>query len=113
MPNTPPFTPLNPELDSTSEPRYQSRARSDSDYNRFAQRLEMRYTGIKDWLSMPKANGKKNSATSMSFRTSTKKYLWIKTPTRWVKNIALALTWYPTDEIKFCQAVLSQNRALR
>jgi hypothetical protein len=48
--NTPPFTRLNPEGGfhyGPPEPAFGSRT---ADYDRFAQRLELRYTGIKNWL---------------------------------------------------------------
>jgi hypothetical protein len=50
VPNTPPFTPLNPAHGfhyGASEPASGARM---ADYDRFAERLELRYTGIKDWL---------------------------------------------------------------
>ena len=50
VPNTPPFTPNNPQGGfhyGLGEPANGAR---NSDYNEFAQRLELRYTGIKDWL---------------------------------------------------------------
>jgi hypothetical protein len=50
VPNTPPFTPNNPQGGfhyGMGEPANGAR---NSDYNEFAQRLELRYTGIKDWL---------------------------------------------------------------
>jgi len=50
VPNTPPFTPTNPANGfhyGVGEPANGAR---NSDYNDFAQRLELRYTGIKDWL---------------------------------------------------------------
>jgi hypothetical protein len=50
VPNTPPFTPTNPEGGfhyGPPEPGFGARL---ADYDRFAQRLELRYTGIKDCL---------------------------------------------------------------
>jgi hypothetical protein len=50
VPNTSPFTPDNPKGGfhyGMGEPANGAR---NSDYNEFAQRLELRYTGIKDWL---------------------------------------------------------------
>ena len=48
--NTPPFSPTNPAGGfhyGPPEPGFGARL---ADYDRFAQRLELRYTGIKDWL---------------------------------------------------------------
>ena len=42
--------PLNPEGGFHYGPPIPAEGARNSDYNRFAQRLEMRYTGIKDWL---------------------------------------------------------------
>lgn len=49
-PNEPPFTPLNPEGGfhlGTGIPEAGARS---ADYDRFAERIELRYTGIRDWL---------------------------------------------------------------
>jgi hypothetical protein len=50
MPNVPPFTPLNPAHGFHYGPPELGFGERLADYDRFAQRLEMRYTGIKDWL---------------------------------------------------------------
>ncbi|MGC2626300.1 MAG: hypothetical protein WA269_05630 [Candidatus Udaeobacter sp.] len=50
VPNTPPFTPTNPAHGfhyGPPEPGFGARM---EDYDLFAQRLELRYTGIKDWV---------------------------------------------------------------
>jgi len=48
--NEPPFTPTNPEGGFHFGLSIPVNGARNSDYNRFAQRLELRYTGIKDWL---------------------------------------------------------------
>src|SRR5215469_16737236 len=50
VPNTPPFTPNNPQGGFHYGPGEPANGARNSDYNLFAQRLELRYTGIKDWL---------------------------------------------------------------
>ena len=50
VPNTPPFTPTNPRARIPLRTSSTSRGRAQPDYNLFAQRLELRYTGIKDWV---------------------------------------------------------------
>ena len=50
MPNTPPFTPNNPQGGFHFGMGLPANGARNSDYNEFAQRLELRYTGIKDWL---------------------------------------------------------------
>jgi hypothetical protein len=49
-PNTPPFTPTNPERGFHYGPPEPASGARMADYDRFAQRLELRYTGIRDWL---------------------------------------------------------------
>jgi len=49
-PNVPPFTRTNPEGGFHFGPPSLVSAERNYDFNRFAQRLELRYTGIKDWL---------------------------------------------------------------
>jgi hypothetical protein len=48
--NTPPFTPLNPEGGFHYGPPEPASGFRTADYDRFAERLELRYTGIKNWL---------------------------------------------------------------
>jgi hypothetical protein len=50
VPNTPPFTPTNPQRGFHYGVGELADGARNSDYNLFAQRLELRYTGIKDWL---------------------------------------------------------------
>ena len=50
VPNTPPFTLLNPQGGFHYGVGIPANGFRDADYNRFAQRLEMRFTGLKDWL---------------------------------------------------------------
>ena len=48
--NTPPFTPTNPRNGFHYGPPIPANGARTADYDRFAQRLELRFTGIKDWL---------------------------------------------------------------
>jgi hypothetical protein len=50
VPNTPPFTPTNPAHGFHYGPPELGFGGRMADYDRFAERLELRYTGIKDWL---------------------------------------------------------------
>lgn len=50
VPNTPPFTPTNPAGGFHFGPPQLGFGGRSSDDNLFAERLELRYTGIKDWL---------------------------------------------------------------
>jgi len=49
-PNTPPFTPDNPAGGFHFEPPLPASGERIEDYNRFDERLELRYTGIANWL---------------------------------------------------------------
>jgi hypothetical protein len=50
VPNTPPFTPLNPAKGFHFGPPIPTFGGRMADYDRFAERLELRYTGIDNWL---------------------------------------------------------------
>ena len=50
VPNTPPFTPTNPANGFHFGPGIPTSGAEDADYDRFAERLELRYTGIENWL---------------------------------------------------------------
>jgi hypothetical protein len=50
VPNVPPFTPTNPAHGFHYGPGIPANGARDADYDRYAQRIEMRYTGIRDWL---------------------------------------------------------------
>jgi hypothetical protein len=50
VPNTPPFTPTNPAHGFHFGPGIPTSGAETADYDRFAERLEIRYTGIANWL---------------------------------------------------------------
>jgi hypothetical protein len=50
VPNTPPFTPLNPQRGFHYGPPEPANGARMADYDRFAERVELRYTGINNWL---------------------------------------------------------------
>jgi hypothetical protein len=50
VPNTPPFTPTNPAHGFHYGPPIPTSGAETADYDRFAERLELRYTGIENWL---------------------------------------------------------------
>lgn len=50
VPNTPPFTPMNPAHGFHYGPPQPGFGDRMADYDRFAERLELRYTGIDNWL---------------------------------------------------------------
>jgi hypothetical protein len=50
VPNMPPFTPTNPAHGFHYGPGEPASGAENADYDRFAERLELRYTGIANWL---------------------------------------------------------------
>jgi hypothetical protein len=50
VPNTPPFNPLNPKGGFHFGPPIPTSGAENANYDRFAERLELRYTGIANWL---------------------------------------------------------------
>ena len=50
VPNTPPFTPTNPAHGFHFGPPILASGAETADYDRFAERLELRYTGIDNWV---------------------------------------------------------------
>jgi hypothetical protein len=50
VPNTPPFTPTNPAHGFHYGPGIPTSGAETADYDRFAERLELRYTGIANWV---------------------------------------------------------------
>jgi hypothetical protein len=50
VPNVPPFTPNNPQGGAHPITPVPIAANASTDYNRFGERLELRYTGIANWL---------------------------------------------------------------
>jgi hypothetical protein len=50
VPNTPPFTPTNPVNGFHYGPGIPTSGAESANYDRFGERLELRYTGIKDWV---------------------------------------------------------------
>ena len=62
MSNTPPFTPTNPQGGFHYGLSIRPTAHGIQTIISFAQRLELRYTGIKDWLFWAKASGKRTTA---------------------------------------------------
>ena len=63
-PNTPPFTPTNPEGGFHFGPGEPAGGARMSDYDRFAERLELRYTGIANWLFYAQGEWEEESGQS-------------------------------------------------
>jgi hypothetical protein len=111
VPNTPPFTPNNPQGGfhyGVGEPANGAR---NSDYN-FAQRLEIRYTGIKDWLFWIQGEWEEDYGSVNEFQTIDEEVPLDKNTMRLAKYTRSAPHGIP-DEIQYGWPILSQNCVLQ
>ncbi len=96
VPNTPPFTPLNPERGfhyGLGEPANGAR---NSDYNLFAQRLELRYTGIKDWLFWVQGEWEEDYGSVNEFQTVDEEVPLDKNTNALGQIYTVGATWNPS-----------------
>jgi hypothetical protein len=96
VPNTPPFTPTNPERGfhyGLGEPANGER---NSDYNRFAQRLELRYTGIKDWLFYAEGEWEEEDGHVDEFQSIDEQEPLDKNTNALGQKYTIGANWYPT-----------------
>jgi hypothetical protein len=96
VPNTPPFTPTNPERGfhyGLGEPANGAR---NSDYNRFAQRLELRYTGIKDWLFYAEGEWEEEDGHVDEFQSIDEQEPLDKNTNALGQKYTIGATWNPT-----------------
>ena len=97
VPNTPPFTPTNPRaripLRTWEIPADGAR---NSDYNRFAQRLELRYTGIKDWLFYAEGEWEEDYGNVNEFQTIDEEVPLDKNTNALGQKYTIGATWNPT-----------------
>ena len=97
MPNTPPFTPTNPAawipLRTWEIPANGAR---NSDYNLFAQRLELRYTGIKDWLFYAEGEWEEEYGNVNEFQTIDEEIPLDKDTNALGQKYTIGATWNPT-----------------
>jgi hypothetical protein len=69
VPNTPPFTRNNPRRGFHFGPPIPTNGARTADDNRFAERLELRYTGIKDWLFYAEGEWEEDDGHVNEFQT--------------------------------------------
>jgi hypothetical protein len=96
LPNTPPFTPTNPRRGfhyGVGEPANGAR---NSDYNEFAQRLELRYTGIKDWLFYAEGEWEEDYGNVNEFQTVNEQVPLDKDTNALGQKYTIGATWNPT-----------------
>jgi hypothetical protein len=96
VPNTPPFTPTNPARGfhyGVGEPANGAR---NSDYNEFAQRLELRYTGIKDWLFYAEGEWEEDYGSVNEFQTIDEQVPLDKNTNALGQKYTIGATWNPS-----------------
>jgi hypothetical protein len=96
VPNTPPFTPTNPEGGfhyGLAEPADGFR---NSDYNLFAERLELRYTGIKNWLFYAEGEWEEENGNVNEFQSIDEQEPLDKNTDALGQKYTIGFTWYPT-----------------
>ncbi|HJW39268.1 MAG TPA: hypothetical protein VJ420_11695 [Candidatus Udaeobacter sp.] len=96
VPNTPPFTPNNPQGGfhyGVGEPANGAR---NSDYNEFAQRLELRYTGIKDWLFYAEGEWEEDYGSVNEFQTVNEEVPLDKNTNALGQKYTIGATWNPS-----------------
>jgi hypothetical protein len=97
VPNTPPFTPTNPAHGFHYGPPIPTSGAENADYNRFAQRLELRYTGIANWLFYAQGEWEEEYGHVDEFQTNN----LIDPPldkdtTALGQTYTIGANWYPT-----------------
>ena len=96
VPNTPPFTANNPQGGfhyGVGEPANGAR---NSDYNEFAQRLELRYTGIKDWLFYAEGEWEEDYGSVNEFQTVNEEVPLDKNTNALGQKYTVGATWNPS-----------------
>jgi len=101
VPNTPPFTPLNPERGFHYGPPIPAEGARNSDYNRFAERLELRYTGIKDWLFYAEGEWEEEFGNVDEFQNIDEEIPLDKDTNALGQKYTVGATWYPTMRLNF------------
>jgi len=101
VPNTEPFTPLNPAGGFHFGPPIPAEGARNADYNRFAQRLEMRYTGVKDWLFYFEGEWEEEYGQVDEFQSFDEEIPLDKNTNALGQKYSIGATWYPTMRLNF------------
>src|ERR1041385_2020544 len=101
LPNTPPFTPLNPAGGFHYGPPVPVEGARNSDYNRFAERLEMRYTGVKNWLFYFQGEWEEELGNVDEFQSFADEIPLDKDTNALGQKYRIGATWYPTMRLNF------------
>jgi hypothetical protein len=101
VPNTPPFTPLNPERGFHIGPLIPVEGARSSDYDRFAQRLEMRYTGVKNWLFYVEGEWEEECGQVDEFQSFDEEIPLDKETHSLGQKYSIGFNWYPLMRLNF------------
>lgn len=95
VPNTPPFTPTNPERGFHFGPPEPASGERMSDYDRFGERLELRYTGIDNWLFYAQGEWEEESGHVNEFQTIDEQEPLDKNTHFMGQKYSMGANWYP------------------
>src|SRR5262245_30950528 len=101
VPNTPPFTPLNPEGGfhfAFAEPTKGGR---NADYKLFAERVEFRYNGIKDWLFYAEGEWEEEWGHVDEFQSLDETEPLDKNTNALGQKYTIGFTWYASMRLNF------------
>ena len=96
VPNTPPFTSTNPQGGFHYRLGLPAEGARNSDYDLFAQRLELRYTGIKDWLFYAEGEWEQEYGSVDEFQSIDEALPLDKNTNAQGQKYTVGATWNPT-----------------
>jgi hypothetical protein len=97
VPNTPPFTPTNPANGFHFGPPIPTSGARTADYDRFAERLELRYTGIANWLFYAQGEWEEEWGHVDEFQTMNELEPPLNKDTNALgQKYTIGANWYPT-----------------
>jgi hypothetical protein len=94
-PNTPPFSATNPEGGFHFGPGEPAAGARMSDYDRFAERLELRYTGIANWLFYAQGEWEQECGQVNEFQTIDEQEPLDKNTHFLGQKYSMGANWYP------------------
>ena len=98
--NLPPFTPANPEGGFHYLPPTPASGARSSDYDRFAQNLELRYTGVADWTFYAEAELEEEYGHVNEFQTRDESLTPLDKDTQFIgQKYSVGANWYPRPRL--------------
>ena len=101
LPNTPPFTPSNPKNGFHYGAGIPANGHRDADYDRFAQRVEMRFTGVKEWLFYALGEWEEEWGNVDEFQNIDEEISLDKDTYALGQKYSLGFNWYPLMRLNF------------